>query len=31
MVRVAGYSARFIDLPPQEQDEIIGRTTQRIA
>ena len=31
MVRVAGYSARFIDLPPQEQDDIIWRTTQRIA
>lgn len=30
MVRVAGYSARFIDLPPEEQDEIIGRSQQRI-
>ena len=30
MVRVAGYSARFIDLPPQEQDEIIGRSLQRM-
>jgi formate C-acetyltransferase len=31
MVRVAGYSARFIDLPPEEQTEIIGRTAQNIA
>lgn len=30
MVRVAGYSARFIDLPPNEQDEIIGRSEQSI-
>jgi formate C-acetyltransferase len=30
MVRVAGYSARFIDLTPQEQDEIIGRSMQRL-
>jgi pyruvate-formate lyase len=30
LVRVAGYSARFIDLPPEEQDELIGRSTQRI-
>lgn len=28
MVRVAGYSARFIDLPPEEQDELIGRSQQ---
>ncbi len=28
MVKVAGYSARFIDIPPEEQDEIIGRTGQ---
>lgn len=26
MVRVAGYSARFIDLSPMSQDEIISRT-----
>lgn len=30
MVRVAGYSARFIDLPANEQDEIIGRSEQRV-
>ena len=30
MVRVAGYSARFVDLPFQEQEEIVGRTMQRI-
>jgi formate C-acetyltransferase len=29
MVKVAGYSARFVDLGPQEQEEIISRTTQR--
>jgi formate C-acetyltransferase len=29
MVRVAGYSARFIDLIPLEQDEIIGRSLQQ--
>jgi pyruvate-formate lyase len=29
MVRVAGYSARFVDLPLHEQEEIIGRTAQR--
>jgi choline trimethylamine-lyase len=28
LVRVAGYSARFVDLSPQEQDEIIGRSQQ---
>ncbi len=28
MVKVAGYSARFIDLSPQEQDELIGRSMQ---
>jgi formate C-acetyltransferase len=28
MVKVAGYSARFVDLSPQEQEEIIGRTAQ---
>lgn len=30
MVRVAGYSARFIDLTPLEQDEIIGRSQQQL-
>jgi len=30
MVKVAGYSARFIDLPAQEQDELMGRTVQRL-
>lgn len=30
MVRVAGYSARFVDLPPEEQDEIIGRSQQSL-
>ena len=30
MVKVAGYSARFIDLGPEEQEEIIRRTTQQI-
>ena len=30
MVKVAGYSARFIDLTPQEQEEIINRTAQRL-
>jgi len=30
MVKVAGYSARFVDLSPQEMDEIIGRTAQRL-
>lgn len=29
MVKVAGYSARFIDLPIEEQTELIERTTQR--
>ena len=28
MVKVAGYSARFIDLPPPEQEEIIRRSVQ---
>ena len=31
IVRVAGYSARFIDLPPEEQDELIGRSLQELA
>jgi formate C-acetyltransferase len=26
IVRVAGYSAYFVDLPPAVQEEIIGRT-----
>jgi formate C-acetyltransferase len=30
MVKVAGYSARFIDLTPQEQKEIIARSEQRL-
>ena len=30
MVKVAGFSARFIDLSEQEKDEIIARTTQRL-
>ncbi|MCJ7550019.1 MAG: hypothetical protein MUQ30_10095 [Anaerolineae bacterium] len=30
MVKVAGYSARFVDLSEQEKDEIIARTTQRL-
>jgi len=30
MVKVAGYSARFVELSAQEQEEIIHRTTQRI-
>jgi formate C-acetyltransferase len=30
MVKVAGYSARFIDLSPQEQAELIGRSVQRL-
>jgi formate C-acetyltransferase len=30
MVKVAGYSARFIDLSPEEQDELIGRSMQRL-
>jgi len=28
MVKVAGYSARFVDLTPLEQEELINRTTQ---
>ena len=31
MVKVAGFSARFIDLSDEEKDEIIGRTAQRLA
>ena len=31
MVRVAGYSARFVDLSVEEQEEIMNRTTQRMA
>jgi formate C-acetyltransferase len=30
MVKVAGYSARFVDLGPEEQEELIGRTTQKV-
>ena len=30
MVLVAGYSARFVDLIPVEQDEIIGRSQQTL-
>jgi formate C-acetyltransferase len=30
MVKVAGYSARFIDLPPHEQEEIIRRTMSAV-
>jgi len=30
MVKVAGYSARFVELSSQEQEEIIRRTTQRV-
>jgi len=30
MVKVAGYSARFVEISAQEQEEIIRRTTQRI-
>jgi pyruvate-formate lyase len=30
LVRVAGYSARFVDLSPLEQDELIGRSQQRL-
>jgi len=30
MVKVAGYSARFVDLGPEEQAEIVGRSQQRL-
>jgi formate C-acetyltransferase len=30
MVKVAGYSARFVELSAQEQEEIIRRTTQKL-
>jgi pyruvate-formate lyase len=30
LVRVAGYSARFVDLTPAEQTEIISRTLKRL-
>jgi formate C-acetyltransferase len=30
MVKVAGYSARFVDLTDAEQLEIIGRSAQRL-
>ena len=29
MVKVAGYSARFVDLSDVEKDEIIGRSLLR--
>ena len=29
MVRVGGYSARFVHLPPEMQEEIIGRRRHR--
>jgi formate C-acetyltransferase len=31
MVKVAGYSARFVDLTDEEKQEIIARTSQRLA
>ena len=31
MVKVAGYSARFVDLAEREKDEVIARTAQRLA
>jgi len=31
LVRVAGYSAYFVDLPPELQDEIIQRTVHEVA
>jgi pyruvate formate-lyase/glycerol dehydratase family glycyl radical enzyme len=30
VVRIAGYNAYFVDLPPMVQDEIIGRTIQQV-
>jgi pyruvate formate-lyase/glycerol dehydratase family glycyl radical enzyme len=30
VVRIAGYNAYFVDLPPMVQDEIIGRTVQEV-
>jgi formate C-acetyltransferase len=30
MVKVAGYSARFVDLSEAEKDELIGRSLQRV-
>jgi formate C-acetyltransferase len=30
LVKVAGYSARFVDLTDEEKDEIIARTSQRL-
>jgi pyruvate-formate lyase len=30
MVKVAGYSARFVDLSEPEKDELIGRSLQRL-
>ncbi len=31
LVRVGGYSANFVDLPPELQDEIINRTLHEVA
>jgi len=30
MVKVAGFSARFVDLSEEEKDEVIGRSLQRV-
>ena len=30
LVRVGGYSAYFVDLPPELQDEIIARTLHEV-
>jgi formate C-acetyltransferase len=30
LVRVGGYSAYFVDLPPELQDEIIARTMHEV-
>lgn len=31
LVRVAGYSTRFVDLTSLEQDELIGRSQQTLS
>jgi len=31
VVRIAGYSAYFVDLSPSQQSEIIARTEERVA
>ena len=31
MVKVAGYSARFVDLSEAEKEEVINRTAQRLS